>query len=640
MSEQAMVVQEQKQLGTGFFSRIESIIKVILTCLIAVMSVLIVYQVFCRYVLNSPSNVSEELLRYSLIWLGILGSSLCFMQEKHLNLPLLLDKLTPEHRSKAEIFNTLMNITLGAVITYGGWLATNKNLELTTPILKWSMGILQSVLVIAGILILLHQVIKLYTQAIQSKSNVVTAVIITAVIAGISLLVVHLKAQPDFEDFLFDNLELLSFLVLFFSFFTFLILGTPIAVGLALAGLMTLGLQIDFGDLVATTGEKLFSGLDSFGFLALPFFILAGNIMNQGGIAERLITLAMLFGKRVPGSLWQTNIAANMMFGSLSGSAIAASSAIGGIITPMAREKKYNMAFTTAVNAASSICGMLIPPTGVFIVYSMITGGNASIAAMFLAGYVPGIIMGVSVMIVAYLYARKHNYPVDDTKHTMYEVGIIAGRAIPSLFLIVIVIGGIIGGIFTAIEASGIAVAYSLILAIAYRSITLKSFISILYQSAINSSVILFLIACSGLMSWSMTFSSIPDTVGNFLATISENKYTILLLINITLLIVGVFMDMSPAVLIFTPILYPVVTGLGVDPVHFGIILVYNLSMGIVTPPVGTVLFVSCNISGEKITNVIKPLLPIFLIQFIGLMLVTYLPFLSLALPRFFGLIS
>nr|WP_241033831.1 TRAP transporter large permease [Vibrio maerlii] len=422
------------------------------------------------------------------------------------------------------------------------------------------------------------------------------------------------------------------------AFFFFLLIGTPIAVGLGIAGLMTLSLQMNISELVSTTGETLFASLNNFGFLALPFFILAGNIMNQGGIARRLINFAMLIGRRIPGSLWQTNIVANMLFGSLSGSAIAAATAIGGIITPMAKEKNYDMPFSTAVNAASSIAGMLIPPTGVFIVYSLITGGGASIAALFLAGYVPGIIIGLSVMIVAAIYAKKNNYPVSKASIDLNSFLNVLWGALPSLMLIFVVIGGIIGGVFTAIEASGIAVAYSLLLSVFYKTITLRSLTKILYDSAISSAVILFLIACSSVMSWSMTFAFIPDTVAEMLIRFSDNKYVILALINITLLIVGVFMDMSPALLIFTPILYPIVTGLGVDPVHFGVIMVYNLSMGVVTPPVGTVLFVSCGITGEKITSVIKPLLPIFLVQIIGLILITYFPVLSLALPRFFGL--
>ncbi|MGF1861306.1 TRAP transporter large permease [Photobacterium profundum] len=433
-------------------------------------------------------------------------------------------------------------------------------------------------------------------------------------------------------------MEATSALVLFATFFFLLALNTPIAIGLAFAGIFTLSLQIEPAFLLAVVGEKMFSGLDSFGFLALPFFILAGNIMNQGGIARRLLDLALLAGKRVPGNLWQSNVIANMLFGSLSGSAIAASTAIGGIVAPMAKEKNYDMAFTTAVNAASAPSGMLIPPTGVFILYSLITGGSASIAALFLAGYIPGLMMGLAVMIVAYLYAKKHNYPVDNTPYTFSETSRIFLRALPSLSLIFLVIGGIIGGVFTAIEGSGIAVAYSLMLGIMYRTLNAKKLLKVIADSAIMSSVILFLIACSGLMSWSMTFANIPDTIGDILISISDNKLVILLLINITLLIIGVFMDMTPAMLIFTPIFYPVVTALGMSPVHFGVLMTYNLAIGIVTPPVGTVLFVSCSMTGEKVTRVIKPLLPIFMLQIIGLLLITYFPFFSLYLPSLFGM--
>lgn len=622
----------------SFMTTLETALKYFLIILLALMSVLIIYQVTARYVFSSPSAMSEELLRFMLIWLGILGAALCFIKSSHLNLPLVLDKVTPETRNKMELFNRFTYVLLGLIMIWGGYVAAAKNLNMLSPTMQLPLGAVQSVLVISGLLITLSQVIDLGKQIKQQPKHAYT--ILIYVVGGALLFWGYneLKQLDNFDDYLYSNIEMISFFTLFISFIFFLLMGTSIAVGLAFSGILTLSLQIDFVNLLGTSSEKLFSGLDSFGFLALPFFILAGNIMNQGGIAKRLIVFAMLIGKRIPGSLWQTNIVANMMFGSLSGSAIAASTAIGGIVTPMAKEKNYDMPFSTAVNASSSIAGMLIPPAGAFIVYSMITGGSASIAALFLAGYIPGIIVGLSVMLVAYRYARKHNYPIDSTHYPFKEVAAIAWRAVPSMFLIIVVIGGIIGGMFTAIEASGIAVLYSLLLALCYRTLTLKSLLKTLYDSALSSAVILFLIACSGLMSWSMTFASIPDTVGEMLVSVSDNKYVILLVINLTLLFVGVFMDMAPAQLIFTPILYPVVTAMGVDPVHFGVIMIYNLSMGIVTPPVGTVLFVSCGITGEKITNVIKPLLPIFLVQFIGLLLVTYFPVISLALPRMFGL--
>jgi tripartite ATP-independent transporter DctM subunit len=296
------------------------------------------------------------------------------------------------------------------------------------------------------------------------------------------------------------------------------------------------------------------------------------------------------------------------------------------------------MAFTTAVNAASAPTGMLIPPSGALIVYSLITGGSASIIALFMAGYLPGLIMGSAVMFVAWRYARRHGYEPEAPTSSMSEGMRIFLRAGPSLLLVVIVIAGILGGAFTAIEGSGIAVLYSLMLALVYGGLTPRSLFKILVDTALVSGIILFLISCSTMMSWSMTFASIPDTVGHLLTSVSDNKYVILLMINVVLLIVGVFMDMSPAMLIFTPIFYPVVTALGVDPVHFGVILVYNLSLGVVTPPVGTVLFVACSISGEKIGDVLRPFLPIFALQLVGLLIVTFIPAVSLFLPHLFGL--
>tara|TARA_R110001583_G_scaffold28426_2_gene100871 strand:+ start:4249 stop:6201 length:1953 start_codon:yes stop_codon:yes gene_type:complete len=634
------IAKEHENIPWSFNQSLEKILKGVLVSLLAVMSILIVYQVVARYVFNSPSAMSEELLRFSLIWLGILGAALCFMKSTHLSLPLLLDHVALSTRNKMELFNKYMYVMLGAVMAWGGYVASAKNFTMLTPTLQIPLGVVQSVFIISGLIIAGTQLHKIVQEVKQSPMQIVVLLVYILVSLLLFFSFTYVKSLDSFDTYLYDNIELISFFMLFLSFLFFLLMGTSIAVGLAFSGIFTLFLQIDFVDLISTSSEKLFSGLDSFGFLALPFFILAGNIMNQGGIAKRLIVFAMLIGKKVPGSLWQTNIVANMMFGSLSGSAIAASTAIGGIITPMAREKKYDMPFSTAVNASSSIAGMLIPPAGAFIVYSMITGGNASIAALFLGGYIPGLIIGLSVMLVAYRFAKKNNYPVDNTHYSMSDVAKIIWRALPSMFLVFVVIGGIIGGMFTAIEASGIAVIYSLLLAMCYRTLSIKGLIKTLYDSALSTAVILFLISCSGLMSWSMTFASIPEIVGEMLAAVSDNKYVILLVINITLLIVGVFMDMAPAQLIFTPILYPVVVGLGVDPVHFGIIMIYNLSMGIVTPPVGTVLFVSCGISGEKITNVIRPLLPIFFVQFIGLLLVTYIPVLSLGLPKFFGLIN
>ncbi|WP_084605298.1 TRAP transporter large permease subunit [Psychromonas aquimarina] len=615
----------------------ELLLSKIVTLILAVMSILIIYQVFTRYVLSDPSGLSQELLIYLMIWLSFLGSALCFSKGLHLSLPLVFDALSEKHQSWVIVFNAMLSVILSVIIIYGGIHAMEKNIAFTSPMMQVSMSVLQSILVISGFYIILMQLKRLIDTVGINRNTLTTALVMAGIFFVMYLAWGIFQSSALFEYLVDEYLEITSTFLLFGVFFFLLALNVPISVGLAFSGLLALSLQIESQSLMITASEKLFSGLESFGFLALPFFILAGNIMNQGGIARRLIDLAMLLGRKVPGNLWQANVLSNMLFGCLSGSGIAASTAIGGIISPMAREKGYNMAVSTAINAASAPTGMMIPPTGIFIIYSMITGGSASIAAMFLAGYIPGMMMGLSVMIVAYFYAKKLNYKTDDTNYQLWEIGITVWKTVPSLTMVFVIIGGILSGVFTAIEAGGIAVLYSLILSIAYKSLDIKKLPKILFDSALTSSVILFLIACSGLMSWSMTFASIPDAIGEILIGITDNKLLLLLLMNLTLLVVGIFMDMAPALLIFTPIFYPVAMALGIDPVQFGVVIVYNLCMGLITPPVGTVLFVSCSVTGEKITSIVKPLIPIFILQFIGLMLITYFPFFTMYLPTLFG---
>ncbi|WP_321342275.1 TRAP transporter large permease subunit [uncultured Cohaesibacter sp.] len=626
------------RLFEGGYDALKLALKSVLVVMTLSMSAMITYQVISRYFFNAPSALTEGLLRYALIWLGLLGAGYCFMERRHLNLPLVLDVISPGKAAFLKAINMWLMLIFGAILVWSGYNAVQVNSGMHAPIINISIGALQSVLMFCGILAILAQLVdigKLISSREISFVRAILALVLIAAFVG----AMWQFSKTDFYAYLVDErLELFSVVVLFGLFFILLIIGTPIAIGLVFSGVLTLSLQLDPASMLSTTGEKLFNSLDNFGFLALPCFVLAGNIMTHAGIARRLIDLAMLMGRRIPGNLWQANVIANMLFGCLSGSGIAAATAIGSMVAPIAKEKKYDMPFTTAVNAASAPAGMLIPPSGPFIIYSLISGGSASIVALFLAGYVPGIIMGLSVMIVAYIYARRNKYPTDKSPYKASEVLVTLTRALPSLTLVLVVIGGIVGGVFTAIEGSGVAVFYSLLLALLYRSISFKQLLQACVDTVFASGVILLLIAASGLMSWSMTFASIPDSIGSFLAGISESKYVILVLINIGLLIGGIFMDMSAALLIFTPILFPVVTHMGVDPVHFGVVMMYNLCMGVVTPPVGTVLFVSCGITGEPISRVVKPLLPIFILQIIGLLAITYIPELSLFLPRLFGM--
>lgn len=431
---------------------------------------------------------------------------------------------------------------------------------------------------------------------------------------------------------------LLATLVLFGTFFTFLILGVPISIGIGLSSIIT-ALTLGPLDLVLfPMTQKLFSGIDSFTFLAIPFFIVSGNIMNKGGIAIRLVNFAKLLGGRLPGYLAQTNVLGNMFFGAISGSSIAAAAAIGGIMGPLEEKEGYNKAFSAAVNICSAPTGILIPPSGPLILYSLVSGGT-SIAALFIAGYLPGIIMGLAIMIVATFFAFRLKYPVYKGIPAKEAIKIILD-ALPCLSLIVVVIGGIVVGIFTATEGAAIAVAYSLILSLFYRELKLKDIPTILGKSLQGSSMVLFLIATSGMMAWVMAYAGIPQFIAKTLLSLSSNRIVILLIMNLCLLIVGTFMDLTPAVLIFTPIFLPIVQTLGMNPVHFGIMMIFNLGIGNMTPPVGSVLFVGCSVGKVKMQELIPFMWPFFIAVIIALMFVTYIPGISLILPSIFGLIK
>lgn len=428
-------------------------------------------------------------------------------------------------------------------------------------------------------------------------------------------------------------MEWSTIIVLSTSFFILLFIGVPISFSIGIASLLTISLSLPFDSAIAVISQKMASGLDSFSLLAIPFFILAGNIMNRGGIALRLIEFAKVIGGRLPGALAHVNVLANMMFGSISGSAVASGAAMGGIMSPLQKKEGYDPAFSTAVNIASCPTGLLIPPSNTFIVYSLISGGT-SIGALFLAGYIPGILMGLSIMLIVGFIAKKRHYPISP-KPTLNEALIKTLDALPSLGLIIVIMGGIIGGIFTATEASAFAVVYTLILAmVVYREVKLKELPQIILDSVVTTAIVLLLIGTSMGMSWAMANADIPYTISDALLAVSENPIVILLIINLILLVVGVFMDMTPALLIFTPIFLPIVTELGMDPVHFGIVMAFNLSIGICTPPVGSALFIGCSVGGVKIDQVIKPLLPFYFALIFTLLLVTYLPEISLFLPK------
>jgi tripartite ATP-independent transporter DctM subunit len=423
-------------------------------------------------------------------------------------------------------------------------------------------------------------------------------------------------------------------------FFGLLFLSVPISICIIAASFITITslLTVDFG--IFVSAQKLITGMDSFTLLAVPFFILAGQLMSSGGIARKLINLAQVFVGRIPGSLALSNVAGNALFGSISGSGIAAATAIGGVLGPIEKENGYDEAYSAAVNIATAPVGQLIPPTAAFIVYSLASGGT-SIAALFMAGWIPGLLWAFACGIVAWVYAKKHSYVVKDFKFSFKAAIHAFIDAIPSLFLIVIIIGGITGGIFTATEAAGVAVAYTFILSVCiYRTIKISEIPKLLTETAVMTSIIMFIVGASSVMSFVMSFTGIPAAISSMILGISDNPIVILIIINLLLLIVGTFMDVAPAILIFTPILLPIAKKCGMDPTQFGVMMVFNLAVGTITPPVGSVLFVGCSIANLEIEDVLKKIMPYFAAIMIVLLMVTFIPELSLWLPKATGLLK
>jgi tripartite ATP-independent transporter DctM subunit len=433
-------------------------------------------------------------------------------------------------------------------------------------------------------------------------------------------------------------MEMSPAVVLSVAFCALLALGVPISYSTGLASIAALLTIMPSLPAVSVTAQRIATGLDSFALLAIPFFFMAGSIMNRGGIARRLIDCAKVFVGWMPGPLAQITILANMMFGCVSGSAVAAASAIGGTMQPSMDKAGYDRSYTAAVNISSCITGLLIPPSGAFIVYSLVSGGT-SIAALFVAGYVPGILLGIAVMIPAWRMAKRRGYAPLPPLSLPESVSAVLS-ALPSLGLIVVVIGGIVGGVFTATEGSAIAVVYALLLAFAYRELKPADLYHILVDTMEATAVVALMVGTSMAMAYVMSLAEIPQIIGDWVQSLSSNWVVALLLINVVLLLMGTFLDITPGILIFTPIFLPLLIELGVDPVHFGIILVFNLCLGIVTPPTGSALFIGCAVARVSIEQVTRPLIPFLAWSTAALLLVTYVPALSLWLPRLFGLIN
>ena len=430
-------------------------------------------------------------------------------------------------------------------------------------------------------------------------------------------------------------------LILTVSFFVLLLMNAPVAVAIAVSSL--LAILANGGDAAYTVAQRMANGVDSFPLRAIPFFVFSGYLMGRGGLARRLIDFAALAVGRLPGGLGYVNTLTCMLFGSISGSAAAAVSSIGGFMIPEMNRKGYNREFNVAVTATAATTGLLIPPSNAMIVYS-VSAGSVSIAAMFMAGILPGILVGACIMIAAAVVSIRNGYgkavPGADDEPRRHPL-LVCWRAVPSLLMMVLIIGGILMGVFTATEAAAIAVAYAFLLCVVvYREIPWKDLPGICLQTGITTAVVMLLIGASSAMSWIMTVANIPQTVSAALMGLSQNPVVILLTVNALLLVVGMFMDMTPAILIFTPILLPVVRQLGLSDIHFGIILIANLCIGLCTPPVGTCLFIGCGVGKTTIAKVTVKALPFFLAMLVALMLITFVPWFSLAVPKACGLLK
>jgi tripartite ATP-independent transporter DctM subunit len=418
-------------------------------------------------------------------------------------------------------------------------------------------------------------------------------------------------------------------------FLTFLLIGLPVFFGLLFAPGILLYLNGQEKD-ITLLYRNVYAGMDSFPLMAIPFFMLAGELMNKGGITMRLVEFSQAFMGHLRGGLAHVNVLSSMLFAGLSGSAVADTSALGSMLIPAMEKQGYTRKFAAAITAASSVIGPIIPPSGIMIIYAYVMG--ESVAALFLAGIVPGILVGIGLMLVVKLMADKYDFPVASRKYTWPERGQASIKAFWPLLTPVIILGGILGGIFTPTEAAAVAVAYALFIGFfVLNSLTIKEVPGILIRSGMTSAVVLLLVGAAMAFKTVVSLSHAPEQLAAYILSLSSNPLVLLFLINILLFIVGMFLDAGPAIIILGPILGPIFTSLGVDPIHFAIIMSVNLTVGLATPPMGLVLFVASAVSGERVEAIAKAILPFLAVEVIVIFLITYVPAISMTIPRLTG---
>jgi len=420
-------------------------------------------------------------------------------------------------------------------------------------------------------------------------------------------------------------------------FIIFLMIGLPVFFGLLAAPGLLLWLNGQPRDL-ALLYRNVYNGMDSFPLMAIPFFMLAGVLMNRGGITSRLVEFSQAIMGHFRGGLAHVNILSSMLFAGLSGSAVADTSAIGSMLIPAMVKNGYTRKFSAAITAASSVIGPIIPPSGIMIIYSYVMG--ESVAALFLAGIIPGILVGLGLMLMTWVMAQRYDFPVATKRATWSERGNASIKAFFPLLTPLIILGGILGGIFTPTEASAVAVAYALIVSLfILKSMTVRDLPKVLTEAAMVSSVVLLLVGAAMAFKTVVSLSHAPEILAAWILGLSDNPLILLFLINLLLFVVGMFLDAGPAIIILAPILGPIFINLGVHPVHFAIIMSVNLTVGLATPPMGLVLFVASSVSGERIESISKAILPFLVVEVVVIFMITYIPAVSLAIPRYFGFI-
>ncbi len=421
-------------------------------------------------------------------------------------------------------------------------------------------------------------------------------------------------------------------------FLVFLLIGLPVVFGLLLAPGLLLWMNGQERD-IALLYRNVYNGMDSFPLMAIPFFMLAGELMNRGGITSRLVEFAQALMGHLRGGLAHVNILSSMLFAGLSGSAVADTSALGSMLIPAMEKQGYSRKFAAAITAASSVIGPIIPPSGIMIIYAYVMG--ESVAALFLAGIVPGILVGLGLMLMVKVMADKYDFPVASRKYTWGERGNASLKAFFPLLTPVIILGGILGGVFTPTEAAAVAVAYAVFIGMfVLNTLKLRDLPNVLTRAAMTSSVVLLLVGAAMAFKTVVSLSHAPEIMADFVLSLTENPLILLFLINILLFIVGMFLDAGPAIIILGPILGPIFVEMGVDPIHFAIIMSVNLTVGLATPPMGLVLFVASSVSGERVDAIARAILPFLLVEIIVIFLITYVPAISMTIPRLTGFVN